>query len=143
MSLRGVLDEAAHSPDARTATDAVDELRRRGVAPWFVLDEGGAVAADAFPLVRAPLAVVGVTEKGVTSVELVAEGVEDAHTAAELVAMGVDVLQGFHIAAPMRAAELASWVRHWSARRSAERSDLPELPIDVTDSALRRILPGT
>ena len=28
---------------------AVDELRRRGVRPWFVIDEGGAVAHDAFP----------------------------------------------------------------------------------------------
>ncbi len=53
---------------------AVEELRRRGVRPWFVLDEGGAVAAGAFPGVKPPLAVVGVTEKGTTSVELVAEG---------------------------------------------------------------------
>ena len=53
---------------------AVDELERRGVRPWFVLDEGGAVAAEAFPGVTAPLGVVGVTEKGVTSVELRVDG---------------------------------------------------------------------
>jgi len=56
------------------ATLAVDELERRGVRPWFVLDEGGAVAADAFPGVAAPVGVIGVTEKGVTSVELRVEG---------------------------------------------------------------------
>ncbi len=53
---------------------AVALLRERGVAPWFVLDEGGAVAADAFPGVRRPLGVVGVSEKGTTTLELRAEG---------------------------------------------------------------------
>ena len=47
---------------------------RRGVRPWFVLDEGGAIAHQAFPGVEPPLGVIGVTEKGTTSVELVAEG---------------------------------------------------------------------
>jgi carboxypeptidase PM20D1 len=58
----------------RCAPAAVAELERRGVVPWFVLDEGGAVAADAFPGVAAPLAVVGVTEKGTTNLELRTEG---------------------------------------------------------------------
>lgn len=53
---------------------AVEELRRRGVRPWFVLDEGGAIAHEAFPGVAPPIGVVGVTEKGVTSLELVVEG---------------------------------------------------------------------
>ena len=56
------------------AQEAVAELARRGVAPWFVLDEGGAVAHQAFPGVEPPLGVIGVTEKGTTSLELVAEG---------------------------------------------------------------------
>ena len=56
------------------ASEAVQLLRERGVAPWFVLDEGGAIAHGAFPGVRAPIGVVGVTEKGVTSLELVVEG---------------------------------------------------------------------
>ncbi|MEO9325006.1 M20/M25/M40 family metallo-hydrolase [Nocardioides sp. C4-1] len=56
------------------ASDAVAELRRRGVRPWFVLDEGGAVASEVFPGVSASVGVVGVTEKGVTTLELVAEG---------------------------------------------------------------------
>ena len=58
----------------QAAPEAVAVLRERGVEPWFVLDEGGAVAGGAFPGVSAPVAVVGVTEKGVTSLLLRAEG---------------------------------------------------------------------
>ena len=56
------------------APEAVAVLRERGVTPWLVLDEGGAIAGGAFPGVKAPLGVIGVTEKGTTSLELVAEG---------------------------------------------------------------------
>ncbi|MDQ2845981.1 MAG: M20/M25/M40 family metallo-hydrolase [Actinomycetota bacterium] len=49
---------------------AVDELSSRGVEPWFVLDEGGAIALDALPGVSKPLAVIGVAEKGLVDVEL-------------------------------------------------------------------------
>jgi len=56
------------------AADAVETLRERGVRPWFVLDEGGAVATEAFPGITAPLAVIGVTEKGATSLTLTATG---------------------------------------------------------------------
>lgn len=56
------------------AQAAVHVLRGRGVTPWFVLDEGGAIAHQAFPGVEPPLGVIGVTEKGTTCVELVAEG---------------------------------------------------------------------
>jgi carboxypeptidase PM20D1 len=57
-----------------SATLAVEELTRRGIRPWFVLDEGGAVASEAFPGVQAPIGVIGLTEKGVTSLELRVEG---------------------------------------------------------------------
>ena len=63
--------EEVSGPDARAG---VDELEARGVRPWFVLDEGGAIAHEAFPGVRPPLGVVGVTEKGTTTLELRAEG---------------------------------------------------------------------
>lgn len=53
---------------------AVDELKKRDVQPWFVIDEGGAVAGGAFPGVRPHVAVIGVTEKGTTSLVLTAEG---------------------------------------------------------------------
>ena len=57
-----------------TAQLAVEELRQRGVEPWFVLDEGGAVAANAFPGIKPPLAVIGVSEKGTTTLELRVDG---------------------------------------------------------------------
>lgn len=56
------------------ARNAVEILRSRGVSPWFVLDEGGAVASGAFPGVSRPLGVVGVSEKGVLSLRLTASG---------------------------------------------------------------------
>ncbi len=64
-------DEEVSGP---TAPAAVDELVRRGVRPWLVLDEGGAVADQAFPTVRRPVAAIGLAEKGTTSVELRVEG---------------------------------------------------------------------
>ena len=42
----------------KAAPAAVEILRERGVEPWFVLDEGGAVAHEAFPGVAPPVAVV-------------------------------------------------------------------------------------
>ena len=46
---------------------------------------------------------------------LVAEGVEDADTAAELLPLGVDMFQGYFIARPMPAADVDPWVRRWSS----------------------------
>ncbi len=63
--------EEVSGPDAPTA---VDLLREHGVRPWFVLDEGGAIAHQALPGVSAPLGVIGVTEKGTTTILLRAEG---------------------------------------------------------------------
>jgi carboxypeptidase PM20D1 len=63
--------EEVSGPDAALAVDA---LREREVRPWLVLDEGGAIAHQAFPGIDPPLGVIGVTEKGTTTVELVAEG---------------------------------------------------------------------
>jgi diguanylate cyclase (GGDEF)-like protein len=42
---------------------------------------------------------------------LVAEGVEDGDTARELSHIGVDVLQGYHLARPMPARDVEGWVR--------------------------------
>jgi carboxypeptidase PM20D1 len=63
--------EEVSGPDAAAA---VEELRSRDVAPWFVLDEGGAVAYQAFPGVEPPLGVIGVSEKGTTTIRMRAEG---------------------------------------------------------------------
>jgi carboxypeptidase PM20D1 len=58
----------------KAAPAAVEVLDQRGVSPWFVLDEGGAIAHEAFPGIDKPIGVIGVTEKGVMSLELRAEG---------------------------------------------------------------------
>jgi diguanylate cyclase (GGDEF)-like protein len=52
---------------------------------------------------------------------VVAEGVEDAATQAALIAMGCDLLQGFHIRRPTSASELDAWlIDHPSRLRSTE-----------------------
>jgi len=65
---------AREETSGRDATAAVEELRSGGVTPWFVLDEGGAIAHEAFPGIEPPLGVIGVAEKGTTTIELRAEG---------------------------------------------------------------------
>ena len=57
----------------------------------------------------------------------VAEGVENAATAADLIAMGVDVLQGYHVAKPMPAAEVESWIRN---RTTVSDGGFASLPVD-------------
>ena len=55
---------------------------------------------------------------------LVAEGVEDSATAAELVAIGVDVLQGYHISRPMPSGQVSTWVTQWETNLKERRQDL-------------------
>ena len=52
---------------------AVAELEKRGVRPWLVIDEGGAIAHQALAGIDAPLGVVGVSEKGIASIDLTVE----------------------------------------------------------------------
>jgi len=52
------------------AAHAVDLLTERGVRPGLVLDEGGAVASDAFPGLVGAVAYVGVAEKGIAGIQL-------------------------------------------------------------------------
>lgn len=63
--------EEVSGPDAAAM---VGVLQDRGVRPWFVIDEGGAIAHQAFPGVEPPLGVVGVSEKGTTTLLLRAQG---------------------------------------------------------------------
>jgi carboxypeptidase PM20D1 len=63
---------AGHNEE--TAGDAAIEaaalLESRGLRPSIVLDEGGAVVEGIFPGVKKPAAVIGVSEKGLTSLVL-------------------------------------------------------------------------
>jgi diguanylate cyclase (GGDEF)-like protein len=45
----------------------------------------------------------------------VAEGIEDAATAAALVALGVDVLQGYHLARPIAPEQVEAWIWQWAS----------------------------
>jgi len=60
-------DEETHGTGARAAAA---HLAERGVAPQFVLDEGGAIVHGFLPGVTAPLAAVGLAEKGIASISL-------------------------------------------------------------------------
>jgi carboxypeptidase PM20D1 len=99
---------------------AVAELVRRGVRPWFVLDEGGAIAHEAFPGVAAPIGVIGVTEKGITSLELRVEG------------------RGGHASTPARMGPTARLAR---AILRLEKSPLPASVPDPTVELMRRMAP--
>lgn len=102
------------------AVEAVEVLRGRGVTPWLVLDEGGAIAGGAFPGVKAPLGVIGVTEKGTTSLELVAEG------------------RGGHASTPARNGPTARLAR---AILNVERSPFPASAPAPTLELMRRLAP--
>jgi carboxypeptidase PM20D1 len=53
------------------ARQAVQVFRDRGIQPWAVVDEGGAVVTGLFPGVPGQIAVVGLAEKGLLGVDLV------------------------------------------------------------------------
>ena len=61
-------DEEVAGVGARLAVEA---LTSRGIRPWAVIDEGGAVVSGVFPGVAGHTAVVGLAEKGLLDVELV------------------------------------------------------------------------
>ncbi len=63
-------DEEAHGSGALAI---VGLLAGRGVRPGLVLDHGGAIVQGAFPGVKAPVAAVGVSEKGSAIVRLTVE----------------------------------------------------------------------
>jgi len=102
------------------ATQAVAELEARGVRPWFVIDEGGAIAHDAFAGVDTPVGVVGVTEKGIMSVLLRVEG------------------RGGHASTPARMGPTARLAR---AITRLDRSPMPSSLPAPTLELFRRLAP--
>ncbi|CAH0325913.1 Succinyl-diaminopimelate desuccinylase [Microbacterium sp. Bi128] len=105
-----------------SAAAAADLLAGRGVVPWLVLDEGGAVAGGAFPGVSRPAAVVGVAEKGILDVELLTRD------------------PGGHASTPPRMGATARLAR---AITRIERSPFPQSLPEVTAEMLRRFGPHT
>lgn len=75
----------------RGAVALAERLRRRGVEPFLVLDEGLAIADGLLPGVERPVALVGVAEKGFLSLVLRATG-EGGHSSAPPRQTAVDVL---------------------------------------------------
>ena len=104
-----------------TAAAAAALLAARGVQPWFVLDEGGAVASQAFPFIAAPMAVIGVSEKGILDVELSAED------------------PGGHASTPRRGGATARLAR---AILRIDRRPFPALLPDVPVEMLHRLAPA-
>jgi carboxypeptidase PM20D1 len=102
------------------ASHAVGVLRERKVRPWFVLDEGGAIAHDAFPGVKRPIGVVGVTEKGVMSLHLRVEG------------------RGGHASTPARSGPTVRLAR---AITRLDRSPMPSSLPPPTIELFRRLTP--
>src|SRR5579875_2915557 len=105
-----------------TAPAAVAALRERGVEPWLVLDEGGMAVSGAFPGVAEPLAVIGLAEKGVVDLELVARG------------------QGGHASMPPAHSAPAALAR---AILALEKHPAPARLPEPTVEMLRRIAPHT
>ena len=99
---------------------AVAELERREVRPWFVVDEGGAIAHDAFTGISKPVGVVGVTEKGIMSIELRVEG------------------RGGHASTPSRMGPTARLAR---AITRLDRSPMPSSVPAPTVELFRRLAP--
>lgn len=102
----------------RAAKDAVAILRGRGVEPWFVLDEGGAIVQGALPGVDAPMAVIGVSEKGTVDLDLTARG------------------DGGHASAPRRMGATSRLARAiLRLERKPFPSHLPDATVDMLERA--------
>jgi carboxypeptidase PM20D1 len=55
------------------AEKSVEYLKNKGVKPYIVLDEGGAIVTDSLPSVKIPMAMVGVIEKGYVNIRFTAK----------------------------------------------------------------------
>ncbi len=60
-------DEESHGAAGRAISDLLHE---RGITPWLVIDEGGAVTDAPLPFIPGTAAMVGVGEKGIVTLRL-------------------------------------------------------------------------
>lgn len=69
---------------------------------------------------------------------IVAEGVENAADLSALVAMGIDVVQGYHLARPMPSSQINQWIREWSTTNhsggSAQLRTVPDSVSEIEES---------
>jgi len=125
------LTERAVMQDPRRAIAVLFKLRALGVR--LALDDFGTGAASLTYLGRLPIDELKIDRSFVArlrgdprdaavvravvqlgrdlDLRVVAEGVEDGEMAIALAALGCDALQGFHVARPLPAERLASWLR--------------------------------
>lgn len=93
------------------AAPVADLLRRQGVTPWFVLDEGGGVVDGLSGLVERPIAAVMVAEKGYLDIKLTATGegghssIPPASTAAGKIAAAISALEQTPVPARVKTLE--------------------------------------
>jgi diguanylate cyclase (GGDEF)-like protein len=134
--------EDSFMADPQRARDTLLELRRHHVQT--AIDDYGTgfsslaylrdLPVDELKMDRSFVSTIGTDPRSRVIVEstsqlahamglrLVAEGVEDPATGAQLAAMGVDILQGYDVARPMPADQVAPWVRQWSAGTESLRA---------------------
>ncbi|HEY4331070.1 MAG TPA: EAL domain-containing protein [Ilumatobacteraceae bacterium] len=134
-SLEIELTESAVLDDQGNAQETLNQLRAMGVS--LAVDDFGTGYASIGYLTTLPVDVLKIDMSFVRklfsdsraaavirfSIDLarhlgllvVAEGVEDEHTLAELHRLGCDIAQGYLIAKPMPAAELLGWISRWQA----------------------------
>jgi carboxypeptidase PM20D1 len=109
-------DEEVGGADGAARIAALLQSRHRAVE--FVLDEGGIISEGSVPGIAAPIALVGIAEKGFASIELVAhsEGGHSSmpprHTAVGVIARAIVRLENQPFPATLRgpAAELFNYV---------------------------------
>ena len=100
------------------AAQIVTLLQSRYGTAEFVLDEGGIISEGSIPGVAAPVALIGIAEKGFASIELVAQGagghssMPPRHTAVGVIARAITRLEDHPFPAELRgpAADLFDYV---------------------------------